>query len=295
MASFDWNEFDLTFDFKPLESKAVRKGLIAMADIEAMVAEVFPVAINQGSAQTNGVGIALPGYPWLRADLINIVPAGKRVTNDVVADVSVATNFDILNTYELVEATITYITPKYSLVGLPNMSQPYNPDPVTLLEHRWSIGAEFLTIPPPTNLAWFGTVGGPVSDDVRIGLRIPVIEHQITWPYVLNPPFAAMRTCIGKVNSAAMTFQTGLIKTNTLLFVGAELQRQILSDGTRAWNVTYRFSEKALQATGRDYYGWNVFWNPVQAEFNLIVNGSQTDGFPYKETNLMTLFQVENG
>ena len=290
MAVFNWDELDVQFDIKPLESKATRKGLISWEQIQNVISTVFPVPISQGAIQTEGVGIALPGFEYLRADAIHFQPQVPRVNN---TDVSY--NFDVLNTYENAEVTITYITPKYSLAGLEGQNgQPYNPDPVKLLEHRWSIGAEFLTIPPTTGLTWWAS-SDPVSDEVLIGKRIPTIEHQLTWPYVLYPPFAAMRSCIGKTNSSQLNFQTGVIAPGTLLFVGAELQRQVLSNGIRAWNVGYRFSEKNIRSDDGTVQGWNVLWNPVSAVFGSLSKGGAINTFPYEMANFNGLFQVQTG
>lgn len=292
MATFNWDELDVQFDIKPLESKATRKGLIAWEQIQNVISTIFPVPIHQGAVQTEGVGIALPGFQYLRADSIHFQPQTPRVTN---TDVSY--NFDALNTYENAECTITYITPKYTLVGLEGQNgQAINPDPVKYLEHRWTIGAEFLTVPPTTELTWWNggvpATADPVSDEVVIGKRIPTIEHQLSWPYVLYPPFAAMRSCIGKTNSAQITFQTGVIAPGTLLFVGAELQRQVLSNGTRAWNVSYRFSEKNIRSDDGTVQGWNVLWNPVSAVFDSLSNGGTINTFPYELTDFSGLFQV---
>lgn len=291
MASFNWDELEVTFDFKPLSSTATRRGLIAWQRIGIMLAEVFPVPITQGAIQTEGVGVALPGFPWLRADSIHIEPQvpGKVSNTDISYD------FSQLNAYENALVTITYITPKFSINGVEgNTQNPQNPDPVKLLEHRWSIGAEFLTIPPTTSLSWKDNSGDPISDDVLIGVRIPTIEHQVTWPYVIKPPFAAMRSCIGKTNSVALQLQTGTVAAGCLLFTGAELHRQVMSNGDAAWNVSYRFSEKNIQTAAGTVKGWNVLWNPVSNEFDSLDKGGVSNNFPYQKTAFSGLFTVEN-
>lgn len=292
MAWTTWEETKVSFDIKPNGSRAMREGRFVWSEMADMIAEIFPVPVVTGAVQTDGQGIALPGFGYLRADSIHIEPEVPEKTTNVTG----LTSFLSLNTYAYGIAQVSYVTaPTLTNSGgsLPE-SQPFNPDPVQLLEHRWSIGAEFLTIKPPTTWNWYTNSDDPVPDDLPLGKLVPTIEHQITWPSVLFPPFTAMRSCVGKINSATMTLQTGAIRRSTLLFLGAELSRQVLSDGTRAWQVTYRFSERLIAIPSNAIAGWNVLWNPTSYEFDVLENAAGTDDeFPYEHANFNGLFVPE--
>jgi hypothetical protein len=286
--SFQWDEQKLTLDISLNEQKALRIGLVPWEQISTLLADVLPPPITTGTTQNPGAGIAMPEpFTYMRAESVHIEPqVPDKITNsDNTYD------FDTLNQYENALVTITYSTPKYSVAGLDGTNgQEFNPDPVELLEHRWSIGAEFLTIPPTTAMIFLNS-GDPVPEDVPLAKRIPITEMQITWPRVLSPPFAAMRSAIGKTNSSAMTFATGTCAIGTLLFVGAEVGRQVLSDGSRAWQLGYRFSERNVTDSTGQYQGWNVVWNPIGGEWGVIVGlAFATNEFPYEKTNLNTLF-----
>jgi hypothetical protein len=124
-------------------------------------------------------------------------------------------------------------------------------DPVPFLSHSWSAGGEVITM-ENADMTWTG------GDKARAhaaasnaNFIVPTIEHSITWHRVMSPPFAAIRTAMGKVNENTMDLDTGVnIWPETLLFLGAELSRDFLTDGSRVWQVVYKFSERRVE-TGR--------------------------------------------
>ena len=80
-----------------------------------------------------------------------------------------------------------------------------------------------------------------------------------------------IRNLTGKVNNSLFSFSTGKIPPETLLFLGAELKRDIMSNGVRAWELTYHFSERQVDSElsckvggqvveNSDIGGWNHFW-----------------------------------
>lgn len=211
-------------------SKAKREGKIPWSQTTEFISLVFPP--NSG-----GRAAAFPNFPFLLASGLHIEPfSGDK--SKVTAPVPSNTDFFSLNEFGDAKVSIDYETPAY------NPLETQDDDPTTLLSHRWTIGGEFLTL-EHKGLRWCD--GGPVDETITAGLLIPTIEHQITWPRVQNPPFSVMRDRIGTVNDNIMTFNTGDIYTETLLFLGAELHRDIKTDGSLAWEVTYRFSEKRVR------------------------------------------------
>ena len=229
---------------------------IAGTDLEAFIAEIFPVTLPSGSSNIIRAGAVHPEFNYLYARSMRVEPAEISKDDDYSA-----TNDAIPANYK---CTIQYDTTNALQADSENPDDN-TADPVTHLTHRWSTGGEFLTL-PESGLKWDDGTGEPVTQEVSAGIIVPHIEHQITWPRIINPPFTAIRNTIGTVNNAALTFQTGQIAAETLLFLGAEMQREVMSDGTRAWSVGYRFSERRVTSGdendpgGGNPGGWNHFF-----------------------------------
>jgi hypothetical protein len=269
---------------------ATRMVRIAGADLSDFVNEIFPPTSVTGATILINPGSPMPDYPFLTAQSMSMQPV---VTKD--ADFT-RTDEEAID-WEHYDCTITYGRNQYTLED----SDEDNEDPTEFLKHSWSLGGEYITI-PEAGLVWDN--GDKVKDQsLQAGKFLPTIEHQITWPHVTDPPFAAMRSSIGRVNNAAVNFQTGTIAIETLLFLGASLSRQIMSDGARAWNVSYRFSERSVGTAGGGTGGWNHFLR-VDANnagwFRLEANNGQTadDGYAaadaiYEQVNFDLLFQSE--
>ena len=255
-------------------AEAQRFGIVSWTDIDALIAEVFPPTVNAGITIEQGAGIAFPGKDFLRADSLDFVPHFGEV--DPITGPDTTQDFDTLPTYATALATINYTTQRFS-----QGEGEQEEDPVSFLRHRWSIGGEFLTTSNDASWAEWDLDDGILADEPP-SVFIPTIEHEITWPRVTSPPFATIRDRIGKVNSAAGNFVTGIVAAETLAFIGAEIQREILSDGSRAWEVTYRFSEKrvvsmdedpTLTGNGPGVGGWNHFWRTYGAPSDVNVSG----------------------
>lgn len=260
MTDILWEELGNSpqYTVNPQGSQATRYGRINWADFDALVAEVFPVTILSGGANIVGIGAPMPERPYLRASQMTMQPETDAIQGPF--DSASLQDFDQLNYYATARVTIQYITPKI------NITAP-DGDPVPLLTHRWAIGAETLTLP---NKGLFWAIDNTAVDEkLNAGILIPKIEHQISWPHVLDPPFDGIRACMGGVNDSTFSLVTGDIAAETLLFLGAELERECLSDGSRAWTVTYRFSEKRLDYPKDQCLpgGWNHFWDPERAGF----------------------------
>lgn len=294
MSAITWEEERVELDFKPWHSEATRTGYVPYSDVLTLIGILFPVPIPRGTTITAGFGIKFPGLDFLRADSVHIEPLSPKITGPLKADgtVDTSTDFDTIPQFEKYKCVIKYATPTAAVQGT-TLNEPFNPDPVLYLEHKLTMGCEFLQI-PSDGLQWLFNITGPVPDGLPIGLRIPTTEHSITWPYISFPPWTAMRSAMGKVNNAALTFQTGLISTECLMFMGVEASRQITSDGTTCWNVTYRFSETQKTAStvgGTTIKGWNVFWNPVLQAFDVLVKSDGTTRI-YESANFNSLFQI---
>ena len=111
---------------------------------------------------------------------------------------------------------------------------------------------QFVT-PTATTEAQVGTAG------VASSVIVPMIEHTLEWDFVQNPPWAAIRSTMGKVNATAfagMPAETGL-------FLGAEASQQVTITGLKPWKLSYKISEKNQNAADpKNPMGWNHFMRP---------------------------------
>lgn len=300
---FDEIQGSPKFDYGPDGWTAVREGYTAWTDIDTFIAELLAPTITAGQTPIQGAPKSFPTNTNLRVANIHIEPELTSQTGPNANE-----DFETLISYQRAKWTIRYETQRGSFPNNENEALEEG-DPVPFLSHRWSAGGEFLTL-NNSGLEW-STDSGAVSEDVNAGLLIPTIEHQITWERVVRPPFNGIRATLGKVNEARGSFATGTIYKETLLFVGAELERQVMSDGKRAWKVAYRFSERAVEATdtGSDSIqaivsgavetttigGWNHFYRQLDGKTGFYrlakkLEGDVTDAFIYPLANFAALF-----
>jgi hypothetical protein len=236
--------------YEPEGLKAERRLLCAYEDRHAVVAALL------GSDQLGGPSRAFyPGYPGVVAVRVRVEPFERKPDqrgqfDDLTAD---------LNSYsgQFVEVRI-----QYELFGidgghsrLPKTRQG------TFLTYRMDFGGEYLVQPEHT-LHWQSDATIPVSPGAAPTLRIPITEHHVTWHRVANPPWDAMRECIGAVNAGPFLGAAA----ETVLFDGAKADRQFtglddLLQPQFGWRITYVFREKTIKTLDGDacptLYGWN--------------------------------------
>lgn len=235
--------------------------VIDWTDVPARLAEIF--------GPTTGTGIVAteldPLFGLWRAQNVEFKPLRNQKMSDTVAGASAGD--PIMPVFTEAELNITYSSiEQESPTSQDEADQDGEGDPVPFLTHSWSIGGDFITM-DDTSMYW--SLGASAKGTgIAANKIIPSIEHSINWKRVLNPPFGEIRNSLGKVNSKNMTFSTGLIYPECLLFNGAEMSRDIMSDGTRAWDVTYRFSERRVDATLTNHQVYPITGLPVGVAYN---------------------------
>ena len=241
------------------------------------LAELFP------SPSTSGPGANKldPLFGLYRCQSAEFKPIGAEpdVTGDGTPFTSPYDATFTLPYYSLALLTITYSSVQ---VEFPNQSSdsPDTPDGSTEvlgLVHQLSSGGEVITL-DDASLYWsdYTSVKGTKVSAHKV---VPTIEHNIQWKRVLSPPWEAMRTLIGKVNDKDLgPFQTGTMLVETLLYLGFTATPDITADGTRVWDIGYRFSERRVDELTKaaiggtitadgiagyesQYGGWNHFWD----------------------------------
>lgn len=259
------------FNFTPRSGSVTWKWRINWSDVSAFLYEIFPASTNTSIYQSE----AEPLSKKLFASSVEIDPLGGEA-----APFSVGINGDYTsNTLYMngAVATVTYSTPESNLSDSGNNPNSNGNDPVPFLSHSWSCGGEFVNFDDKANLTWgkfndvlHGTlVSIPIMDNdsargTDAGFPIPTIEHQIRWSKVKNPPFHTIRECCGCVNSDAIWLRTTgtrrPILPECMMFIGAELSQDVFADGSKGWEMTYRFSERIIKAEQlaffSDYFGF---------------------------------------
>lgn len=134
----------------------------------------------------------------------------------------------------------------------------------TFLTYRMELAGQTIRVPGET-FRWETDGAIPVPPEAIPPLRVPIIEHQITWHRAPLPPWSAIRHAAGCVN--AQPFLGAL--PETILFDGAIARRQFIGvdlEGTAAfgWRLTYIFRERSIKTPG-GIVGWNHAFRSLPA------------------------------
>ena len=160
--------------------KAQRRLLCAYEDRLAAVA----VLLGQGSVFGGRSPASYPGLSTAVAVEVQVEPFEKRPDDqgefvDLTSDLNNYSNqFALLVvSYEMVDPSIRLKLPKVR--------------PGTILSYRMDFGGEYIRL-PGQGLQWEANPVAPVPPDVVPTLRIPIVEHHVTWHRVIDPPWDAI-------------------------------------------------------------------------------------------------------
>lgn len=268
-------------------------GKVAWTDLGGKLSELFPDSTAAGV----GANPVDPLFGIYRCQSCEFRPMGAEP--DVTFGTPTVSSHDgdfTMPAYEYAWLTITYSSLQ---VEFPNESSdsPDTPDGTTEvpgLVHQLSSGGEVITL-ANDSLYWSDEVSAK-GTNVTASKVVTTIEHNVTWRRVLTPPWQDMRELVGKVNDDDLgPFQTGTMFEETLLYLGFTATPDIMSDGTRVWEIGYRFSERrvdeltraviggAITADGvtgheQEFGGWNHFYKQEEEE-DVAGANSKTSGF----------------
>jgi hypothetical protein len=243
--------------YAPEGLRAERHILCAWEDRLAMVAAL----LGDGYALGGTRRAAYPDRPPVVAMRVEVAPFHARpddqgAFNDVTAQ---------LNSYsgQYAELTIAY---ELLEVG----SRPGEPahESGTFLAYRMGFSNQEIALPGDA-FHWEVQPEVPVTADAIPVLRVPLVEHRLTWYRVSAPPWDAVRACVGCVNTAEFL---GAV-AGTVLFDGVTADREFIalqSDGRAqyAWRLVYVFRERAARSSPAPglplaTYGWNYAYRPL--------------------------------
>lgn len=179
---------------------------------------------------------------------------------------------------------VTYVaSPRNSQTGDPDKEQVDLPEGTYVSYRRRSTG-EYMTV-PGRGLEW--SAGVPVGQDTHATIRIPLVEHIVTWHRVKYPPWQAIDENTGKVIgfTTKLPGHGRIYQLDTLLFEGGESDRefQIGLNATETWQMTYTFKERRVTSlrpgvASATIIGWNHLYRPETGDWSRpFVQGTSAD------------------
>jgi hypothetical protein len=267
--------------------KAVRRVLCAWEDYRTLINEILANAYLTGNFTLSA---PYPGYPQVVAAQVKVEPFqanpndGSSFT-DITAD---------LNSYngQFALLTITYelLVLEYRL---PNVQSG------TYLTYRMDFSQQTLAL-PGYSWTWEDQPDAPVPPESSPIVRVPVIEHHLSWHRVDNPPWTAIRNCVGGVNGSDFLGATA----ETVLFEGATAAEEFVSLGDRnapqySWKLDYVFKERAIKysygsAGTPTICGWNHSYRALPSDSPGFDRLLDTNGNPlYPDVDFSALFLFE--
>ncbi len=267
--------------YGPEGMKAQRRLLVAWESRHALVAELLGTGYEFGGA----LPVQYPDRPYVVAVRVKLQPWPK-CPDEQGAFTDVQSE---LNSYS---GKYAELTADYELIDARN-SRPDLPtiEDETFLTYRMDFGGEYVEL-PVHSMAWDSDATIPVPPEAVATVRVPIVEHHVTWHHVVNPPWGAIRQSVGTVNEGQFLGAAA----ETVLFDGARADKQFirvdeLQQPEFGWQIAYVFREKAIKHNGQTY-GWNHAYRSLPADDpgwdKLADAAGQT---PYQTSDLSTLFQ----
>jgi hypothetical protein len=262
---------------------AQRHLLCAYEDRRAVAAALLGSGSQVGGRSQAGY----PGGPGVFAMRVRIEPFEKRPDDQgAFTDLTVD-----LNNYSNQFAEIVV---DYELLDYAGHNKLPHVPTGTILSYRMDFAGEYITL-PGQSLQWQSDPTIPVPPDALPTLRIPIVEHHLTWHRVLDPPWDAIRQCAGAVNNADFMGAAA----ETALFDGARADREFtgLDDSLGpqfGWRVTYVFREKSIkvldEAGSPQTYGWNHCYRDTLPDPGWDKLVDQSGNSLYQTADFTTLF-----
>ena len=236
-----------------------RHGLLAWANIDALLSECFPPAP------------ALPGvHPSVSYLYVSDVEIRPWPNVPAQGDLTIATTN--VN-YTSAKATIKYSTLPY--------------DANDLITRRAAVSVDVMLL-PANSCKWKDTGKRPEQEDLMAGMQIPMTDWQFTFNQVSASNEAtldtAVQTMIGHVNDGVYDSKAD----QTLLFKGYDKTWTIDSNGDQTFEYGYQFSERRVQQGG-SLYGWNHFYRNSDGKWAELLTNDGKAIYP-KTANYGNLF-----
>jgi hypothetical protein len=246
-----------TYDISERGITATRRlRLYDWADVDEYIDDLFPGGVPTGDNPYRPGQSTFPGRSALILRSVKVEPFD-------------ANNISGTDSYNrAVCGSGADITLEYGTVDYDEQSNPdSNPDdPTTWMSHDISVQQQYMTH-ALSGLKW-STGGAAVHEDVLPGFPITMINHDLTWHNVPNPPLSTWYTYVGKCNSSTFLGHAA----ERVIFSGFNAGRQAKTDGSVSYECRLTFQARICQGgTNADAAGWNHFLDPSTGAWDRIV------------------------
>ncbi len=258
---------------------AERTLLCAWDDREQLVEQLLGDGYEHG-------GSSRAAYPD-KPDIVAIRVRCEPFTDDVVPQ-TLSELTEGLNRYQ----GFAKVTVHYELMVAADREELPAIETGTFLTYRQDVDRETVLL-SGDSLTWEDEPAEWVPQTAVPTIRIPIVEHHLTWHRVVRPPWQAMRQCVGTVNSG--TFLGAAAET--VLCDGATAEREFLrvsgsADTELAWRISYVFREKAVKTGDGSIVGFNHSYRSLPTNdpgWDRLVDGAGNR--PYPSGDFTPLFQ----
>ncbi len=269
-------------NFGPNGATAHREIVVAYTNEMAMVAELLGDSFVFGGAGQK----EFPDLSFLVATKIKSKPRPTDAPDEQGQFTDIETE---VNTYP----NFVQLSVDYELRNNMPFPPPEELEDGTFLSYRMDFGGEYIQIGSNT-LKWNDQPNQPVDADITPTIRVPIIEHHVTWHRVINPPWATIRSQIGSVNSVGIFgFDAGF-----LLFDGCTADREFtgidqLNEPQFGYRMSYVFREKHINVLGAVDKGWQFTYRTKPENnpgWDTLIDGAGNNIYVTADHNLLFKF-----
>lgn len=292
--AFDVEEVGVpTFNGSRSSLAATRKiWLKTPGDLLAYLQEVLGVTETAGAGFIRTLPVAFPGIPWLFVDNVSV----RGATEGVGGKPGICTDSNGLasdpNGWLI---TIKYKTVEFTFSG-DNEDVPDLPDD-TYLSISGTMGMDIVST-DNDGLEW-EQANDDSSKELSVRTSVPKREPtstwQMTWHNIADPPWTAISQYRGVVNDRPFFGAAA----ETVQFLGMDFRREFQINGTRAWQLDYRFEVKQIAENvggSVEIRGWNHFLRDdpgaSDPEYQRVVSKTDNSAL-YLKVDLSFLFKTE--
>ncbi len=233
-------------------------------------------------------GLSRAQYPG-KSDIVAVRARCEPFTDDVTGQ-TLTDLTEGLNRYGgFAKVTVNYelLTPS-DRVDVPEVADG------TFLTYRQDYKSEEVPL-SADSLSWEDKPAESVPSAAVPTIRMVLVEHHLTWHRVVNPPWQAIRRCVGTVNDN--TFLAAA--ASTVLCDGATARREFirfsgLARAEFAWRIDFVFLEKAVKTGNGQIVGWNHAYRSLPTNdpgWDRLADAAGNR--PYRSADFSELFQFE--
>ena len=267
--------------YGPEGLRAQRVLLCAWDDREQVVQRLVGDGYEYGGSSR----APYPGKPDVVAMRARCEPFTDDVASQVLSELT-----EGLNRY----SGFAKVTVDYELLVASDRTDVPPIESGTFLTYRQDVDSETMPL-SGDSLSWEDEPGESVPEDAVPVVRVPAVEHHLTWHRVVSPPWKAIRACVGTVNSGQFLAAAAA----TVLFDGATAEREFirfdgLAGAELAWRISYVFREKAIKTAAGEIVGWNHTYRSLPADdpgWDRLIDAAGNR--PYASSDFSQLFRYE--